>query len=84
MYVRMLKDIDLIIKCVDARTCVPLAHKRELWDSSNDKSTFIEQLRYNAHCSLHTFSCLIFRVTLLGHCITPLFTNEKTGLRDIK
>lgn len=70
---------------MDARTCVPLAHKRELWDSSNDKKlTFIEQLRYNAHCSLHTFSCLIFRVTLLGHCITPLLLMKKLGLRDIK
>ena len=70
---------------MDVHTCVHLAHKRELWDSSNDKKLpFIEQLRYNTHCSLHTFSCLIFRVTLLGHCITILLLVKKLGLRDIK
>ena len=62
-----------------------LVHKRELWDSANDKKLpFIEQLHYNIHCSLHTFSCLIFKVTLLGRCITPLLLMKKLGLRDIK
>lgn len=64
---------------MEVHTCVHLAHKRELWDSSNDKKLlFIEQLRYNTHCSLHTFSCLIFRVTLLFLFIY-LFTSLQQG-----